>query len=146
MNSDNEPKSWDEAAADHEVPATEPTPEQAVQAVKAAREAVPATDDPRPLPRQGDGWSIRHGSHDKTLCYPTAESYTWGAFAGVAVQDGDGKPVAAIEMGGYCDLEMVDPYTLQRLWVADLMRDENASIYDALRALIDVAEREQFLG
>lgn len=106
---------------------------------------APATDGPRPLPRQGDGWSVRHGSDDKTLCYPTTDTYRWGAFAGVAIESG-GKPIAAVEMGGYCDLEMVDPYTLQRLWVADVMRDDNVSIYDALRKLIDVAEREQFLG
>lgn len=109
-------------------------------------QTTPATDEPRPVPRQGDGWSVRHGSDDKTRCYPNTDTYTWSAFAGVAFQDGDGKPIAAVEMGGYCDLEMVDPYTLQRLWVADLMRDDNVSIYDALRKLIDVAEREQFLG
>lgn len=105
---------------------------------------TPATDEPRPVPRRGDGWSIRQGTPDKTLCYPTTDTYTWGAFAGLAIES-DGKPIAAIEMGGYCDLEMVDPYTLQRLWVADVMRGET-SIYDALRKLIDVAEREQFLG
>lgn len=138
MNSDNEPKSWHEAAADHEVPATEPTPEQAV---KAVREARGATDEPRPIPRQGDGWSIHAGTDDKTRCYPTAESYTWGAFAGLAIESG-GQPVAAVELGGYGDLEMVDPYTMQRLWVGDVPD----SIYDALRKLIDVAEREQFLG
>ena len=106
---------------------------------------APATDEPRPLPRRGDGWSIKQGTDDKTACYPTAESYTWGAFAGLAIES-DGKPIAAIELGGYNDMEMVDPYTLQRLWVADVMRDDNTSIYDALRKLIDVAEREQFLG
>lgn len=105
---------------------------------------TPATDEPRPVPRRGEGWSISAGTDDQTRCYPKAESYTWGAFAGLAIESG-GKPIAAIEMGGYCDLEMVDPYTLQRLWVADVMRD-GTSIYDALRKLIDVAEHEQFLG
>lgn len=112
--------------------------------------AAPATDEPRPLPRQGDGWSVRHGSEDKTRCYPTTDTYTWSEFAGVAIHDGEGKPVAAVEMGGYCDLSMVDPYTLQRLWVADVLstREDGSepTIYDALRALIDIAEREQFLG
>jgi hypothetical protein len=148
MNSDNKAQSWNEAAADHQVPATEPTPAEAVQAVKDARDARPATDEPRPVPRRGDGWAISAGTDDRTRCYPNNKAYTWNAFAGVAIQGSDGQPVAAIELGGYNDLEMVDPYTCSRLWVADAFGDGATpqSIYDALRRLIDVAEREQFLG
>ena len=109
-----------------------------------------ASDDPRPVPREGDGWSVRHGSPDKTRCYPQAESYTWSEFAGVAIEGEGGKPIAAVELGGYYDATLVDPSTLQRLWVADVFRatgdGPEPTIYDALRALIAVAEREQFLG
>ena len=41
-----EPKSWNEAAAEYEVPAREPTPAEAVQAVKDAR--AEASTDPDP--------------------------------------------------------------------------------------------------
>lgn len=103
---------------------------------------TPATDEPRPVPREGDGWQISAGTDDKTRCYPQAESYTWSEFAGVAIQSGD-QPIVATEMGGYGDMTMVDPYTGQRLWMVGAFEGD---IYDALRRLIDLAEREQFLG
>lgn len=94
-------------------------------------------------PREGDGWLITaptSGPH-----YPHADAHTWGAFAGVAVQT-DSGPVAAAELGGYNDIELVNPYNGQRLWMSKAFRGKDGNIYDALRRLIDLAEREQFLG
>lgn len=75
--------------------------------------------------------------------YPQTDSYTWGAFA-----------YLAIEAGGYRDLEVVNPHNGERMWVADAMgklTDEGEAMvevspYDALRKLIDAMERHQFLG
>lgn len=107
-----------------------------------------ATDEPRPVPRRGDGWEVLPGTDDKTRCYPTAQAYTWQEFAGLALQDEEGKPIAAVEMGGYGDITMVDPWTCQRLWMGHALGtpESPATVYDALRRLIDLAEREQFLG
>jgi hypothetical protein len=98
---------------------------------------TPATDDPRPVPRHGDGWSVQAGTPGAV--YPDSDTYTWGEFAGMA-----------IELGGYGDMTMVDPYTRQRLWMGAI-RDAEGTIVDEtpyaqLRRLIDLAEREQFLG
>lgn len=99
--------------------------------------AAPATDDPRPIPRQGDGWSVKAGTAGPH--YPDAPAHTWNAFAGMA-----------IELGGYGDMTMIDPYSGQQLWMGAIRGAEGAIVdetpYAQLRRLIDLAEREQFLG
>lgn len=107
----------------------------------------------------GREWSVS-GPAPAGECYPKSDSYTWGEFAGVAV-----------EMGGYNDISMVDPYTGRRFWLADAFRcDPHAqalraaqpgadaiaamklsggcrdcgSFYTALRRLIDAAEAAGF--
>jgi len=67
--------------------------------------------------------------------YPQTDSYTWGAFA-----------YLAIEAGGYRDLEVVNPHNGERLWVGDALRGKAVSPYDALRRVIDAMERHQFLS
>jgi hypothetical protein len=47
---------------------------------------------------------IRPGRGDEPH-YPQTETHTWGAFAGMA-----------IELGGYSDVELVDPYSGSRFW------------------------------
>lgn len=71
----------------------------------------------------------------KDNCYPQSATYTFGEFAG---------PV--FEYGGYGDMSMIDPYTLRRLWVGGASEDEQISIYDYLRKVIDEAEKIDFLG
>ena len=44
--------------------------------------------------------------HPNHIPYPQAGSHTWGEFAGLAV-----------ELGGYSDITLVDPYGGSRLWV-----------------------------
>lgn len=68
--------------------------------------------------------------------YPKNDQYQFQEFAG---------PV--FELGGYADISLIDPYTLRRLWVADALSYDDASItiYDAMRKAIDVAEAIDFL-
>jgi hypothetical protein len=68
-----------------------------------------------------------------TDVYPKSPSYTFQEFAG---------PV--FELGGYGDLTLINPTTLERLWVADVLKGE-ASIYDAMTNVIAVAEEIGFL-
>ncbi len=58
---------------------------------------------------EGREWSIG-SARPAGECYPKTDSYTWGAFAGLA-----------IELGGYNDLEAVDPYTGRRFWLASAL-------------------------
>lgn len=74
--------------------------------------------------------------------YPQTDTYTWGAFA-----------YLAIEAGGYGDLEVVNPHNGERMWVGNALggQDElvdgaGLSPYDALRRVIDAMERHSFLG
>lgn len=141
MNSDTNPTTWDEAAANHAAPATEPTPAEAVQAVRDAR-AARGEQAPLDLPADRRDWSMTgptEGPH-----YPQADTYQFGAFAG-----------AVIELGGYSDIEMIDPYTGRRLWLGQALgrfgiregeTETSVNIYDAMRALVDLAEATGFLG
>jgi hypothetical protein len=65
--------------------------------------------------------------------YPQKGEYVFQEFAG---------PV--FEFGGYGDITMVDPYTLDRLWISQAgihaAVGANASGYDWMRVAIDVAE------
>lgn len=70
-------------------------------------------------------------------CYPKNGTHTWGAFA-----------CLAIEMGGYGDFEIVDPYTGRRFWTpafGNNDENDNPTIYDALRRAIDAMEAHAFL-
>lgn len=60
--------------------------------------------------------------------------HVWGGFAGLA-----------IELGGYQDLELVDPYTGRRLWVPLPDRLRFAGVLAWYRYALDVAERSGFL-
>lgn len=82
------------------------------------------------------------GTAPHHLHYPKVDSYTWGAFA-----------YLAIEAGGYGDLEVVNPHNGERLWIGNALggQDElvdgaGLSPYDALRRVIDAMERHSFLG
>jgi hypothetical protein len=115
----------------------QPKGQQVNSDTNAAAQATPATDDPRPIPRQGDDWSVKAGTEGPH--YPDNGTHTWGEFAGMA-----------IELGGYGDMTMVDPYSGQRLWMGAIRDAEGAIVdetpYAQLRRLADLAEREQFLG
>lgn len=65
--------------------------------------------------------------------YPKNDTYQFGEFAYLVV-----------ETGGYCDLSAVDPYSGDRFWVGNVLKDD-PSPYDALRRLVDAMEREHFL-
>jgi hypothetical protein len=58
---------------------------------------------------EGREWSIG-SARPESECYPHADKYIWGAFAGLA-----------IELGGYNDLEAIDPYTGRRFWLASAL-------------------------
>ena len=64
--------------------------------------------------------------------YPQADAHTWGAFA-----------YLAIEMGGYGDLEVVNPYNGVSLNAPVFKSTDNG--YTALRLLIDEMEKVDFL-
>lgn len=49
--------------------------------------------------------------------YPHSGTHTWGAFAGLA-----------IELGGYGDIELVDPYSGSRFWFRP--DDQSADVTD----------------
>lgn len=66
--------------------------------------------------------------------YPHNPQHAWGAFA-----------MLALEMGGYGDLEAVDPYNGRRLHLSNAI-PEDGNLYTALRNLIDAMEQESFLG
>jgi hypothetical protein len=66
--------------------------------------------------------------------YPQKPSYTFQEFAG-----------AVFEIGSFGDLTMVDPCTRKTLWVGGAF-DAARSIYDAMRRVLDVAEKVGFLG
>jgi len=89
----------------------------------------PTTPDTTPAPAApatcGGGWKITPGTPG--LHYPGKDTHMWGEFA-----------LVAVEMGGYGDATLVDPYTGSRLWVADGAQD---SLPATLRSLAAVAER-----
>lgn len=66
-------------------------------------------------------------------CYPKVEVYTWQEFAGFAV-----------EMGGYGDLTMIDPYSGRRFWcpVPDQVWEQGTMA--AYRYLLEQAEKHGF--
>lgn len=67
--------------------------------------------------------------------YPQATAHTWGAFAGLA-----------IELGGYGDLEVVDPYNGDRLWIPDAFGGPSANeMANALRRLADIIDEGRFV-
>lgn len=70
---------------------------------------------------------------DKTECYPAVETHTWGAFAGLA-----------IELGGYGDLELIDPYSGRRFWcpVPDQIWEQG--VFAAYHYLLEKAEAAGF--
>jgi hypothetical protein len=70
----------------------------------------------------------------RTEVYPQKPSYTFQEFAG-----------AVFEIGSFGDMIMVDPCTLKTLWVGGAF-DPARSIYDAMRRVLDVAEKVGFLG
>lgn len=65
---------------------------------------------------QGREWQVSHPM-PKDKCYPKTDSYTWGEFAGLA-----------IEMGGYSDLSAIDPYTGRRFWLGSALRCDEHSL------------------
>jgi hypothetical protein len=73
------------------------------------------------------GEPIRH--------YPQDDKYEFQEFAG---------PV--FEMGGYGDMTMIDPYTGRRLWVSQALLGEDWSPYQAMRKVIELAEKHDFLN
>jgi hypothetical protein len=92
----------------------------------ARAERPDAPDWMKPPPRRLE--------RDKDV-YPKTGTYEFGEFAG---------PV--FELGGYGDMTMVDPYTLERLWVAHVFNGEDTSLFEAMRRVIDVAEAIGFPG
>ncbi len=75
---------------------------------------MPDNDKARGV-HDGREWSVS-GPAPAGECYPKTDSYTWGEFAGLA-----------IEMGGYSDLSLVDPYTGRRFWCGYAFKcDEHA--------------------
>jgi hypothetical protein len=70
---------------------------------------------------------------------PAGDVHHWGEFAFVAA-----------EMGGYGDATLVNPANGERLWVGRVFTPQGdepmVSPYDALRKLIDAAEKHRFLG
>jgi hypothetical protein len=76
-----------------------------------------------------------HSTGKPIPVYPQAAKYAFQEFAG---------PV--FELGGYGDMTMIDPYSGRRLWVsAELLGPEKASIYDSMKRVIEIAERNRFL-
>lgn len=71
--------------------------------------------------------------------YPKTDSYQFQEFAGVV-----------FELGGYSDITMVDPYTLRRLWVGEVLElDEIGSplyLFNGIRKVLDVAEAVGFFA
>lgn len=67
--------------------------------------------------------------------YPKSDAHTWNAFAGLA-----------IELGGYNDATVIDPYSGDQLYVPDLPKAEGdeISIAALLRAIADAAEATGF--
>lgn len=78
-------------------------------------------------------------------CYPNVAVHTWNEF-----------PLLAVELGGYRDITVVNPYNGQTLWVGDAFdkvppsddRPEGVdrTTYDALRELVVRMEETKFLG
>lgn len=74
--------------------------------------------------------------------YPQAATYTWGEFAGLA-----------IEFGGYGDISAVDPYTGERFTLLDAWAyhpanhgsDGGASFLNAIRRLVDAIEADGWM-
>lgn len=69
----------------------------------------------------------------REYCYPKVEVHTWQEFAGFAV-----------EMGGYGDLTMIDPYSGRRFWcpVPDQVWEQGTMA--ACRYLLEQAEKHGF--
>lgn len=68
--------------------------------------------------------------------YPKAAAHVWGEFAGMSV-----------ELGGYQDMSLVDPYTGRRFWLEKAFvgpDGEQLSFWDALRATINAAQAAEF--
>lgn len=87
------------------------------------------------VPTDDRAWSVSAPTDGPHYPETEAHDYTWGAFAG-----------AAIELGGYGDLILVDPYSGRRLWLADCLDDEpKGSFLRGLRKLLDLAEATGFL-
>lgn len=64
--------------------------------------------------------------------YPKNDQYQWGEFA-----------FAAIELGGYSDMSLVDPMTGTRLWVGEILSD-GPTWSEALHRLAAAAEQTNF--
>lgn len=63
--------------------------------------------------------------------YPQAGSHEWGAFAGVAV-----------EFDGYCNAEVIDPWSNRVLFVPDAA--DGCKISDTLRRIADAMDATDF--
>lgn len=94
---------------------------------------------PRPYPSEDVSLSTKSTAGP---FYPDVDTHTWGAFA-----------LLAVELGGYGDMEVVNPYTGHRLTAPVLTTSgygsggsPDQSMYDALRAMVDEMERVGFLG
>lgn len=62
--------------------------------------------------------------------YPAAKAHTWGTFAGLVV-----------ELGGYNDVELIDPYTGGSFWFSPANPGDGPfSLLKVLRQAIDAAE------
>ena len=87
-----------------------------------------------------DGIKVRYGiSTGSQDPYPKNDLYQFQEFAG---------PV--FELGGYGDMSLIDPYTMRRLWVSDVLREEEregpAYLLNAIRRVLDVAETVGFFA
>lgn len=87
----------------------------------------------------GHGYEYDISVDSAVDAYPKSHSYEWQEFAGLAV-----------ELGGYSDLTLINPYTGQRLWVAGALRQEEAEsptyLINGLRRALDVAEAVGFFA
>lgn len=103
----------------------------------------------------GRTWSVTGPvDTDPNHYYPKVDCHIWGAFAGLA-----------IELGGYGDLEAVDPYSGRRFWLGNAFTPDaelgdrrdpitfgqtartvegGLTFFDAMRRLIDAMEAAAF--
>ena len=81
-----------------------------------------------PTTKDGRSYSVTPGNPDE-VHYPSKDTYQFNEFAALVV-----------ELGGYGDISLIDPYTGSRLWVADVFTSDTDGVFDALRKALDVAE------